>query len=119
MDSDITPAPDFCPHHTMSMMTMLQAEKDMHANHEFLLGQLEGSLLSMRLWEALKNNTPIDVTPLLPDLSIQSIEYQNGFKSMIIEKIFPQIIRLFHHAGRSTRERLQLMDDILCHLRNL
>jgi hypothetical protein len=118
MNHEVTHVPpDFFPHHDMSLTAILQAEKDMQANREFLLGQLDGSLLSVRLWEALKGAEPLDASRLLPDLSTHSNEYKNGFKSMVVEKIFPQAIRLFHHAGRSTRERLQLMDEILRHLR--
>jgi hypothetical protein len=90
----------------------------MYNDKDFLLGQLEGNRLTLRLSKAIREHADtLEIRHLLPDFADKSIAYKRGFKSVVLDDVLPQTIGLFHATARSTSERLRLMDDILGHLR--
>jgi hypothetical protein len=98
-------------HHTCEVFSSSQARE------AYLLGQLAGSMVNLRLTRAIRNHAPIQTNSLLPELNDKSGAYKMGLKNFILNNTFPLVLQLFHRSARSHQERIRFMNTLLNQLR--
>jgi len=104
------------------MNTIRQQEEymklpDASAKKAFLIGQMDGNMLNLRLTRAIQSQELVNIDRLLPEIEVKSIHYKMGLKSFILSKTFPLALKLFHDSPRSRKERIEFMDSLLNKLR--
>ncbi len=107
----------------MELMNSIRQQKDYlelpdaQAKKAFLMGQMDGNMLNLRLTRAVQSPEAVNVDRLLPGIDTKSIYYKNGLKSFVFNKTFPLALKLFHESARSRQERIEFMDALLNKLR--
>ncbi len=90
---------------------------DASAKKAYLIGQMDGNMLNLRLTRAIHSQAPVDIEHLLPDIESKSIHYKQGLKNFVLSKTFPLALKLFYESPRSRKERIAFMNTVLDKLR--
>ncbi len=90
---------------------------DASAKKAYLIGQMDGNMLNLRLTRAVQSSKPINLEQMLPDIRNKSMHYKKGLKSFVLSKTFPLALQLFHDSPRTRQERIEFMNAMLDQLR--
>lgn len=107
----------------MELMNRIQQQEeymelpDASAKKAFLIGQMDGNMLNLRLTRAIQSSEPVNIERLLPAIDSKSIYYKKGLKTFVLNKTFPLALKLFYESSRSRQERITFMDSVLNKLR--